>query len=376
MIGKYSLKNIDLVNFLFLTLTPIGAIIGTYFWVATDGFHYGQVILGIVFYFLTGMSITAGYHRLFAHKTYDAHPLIKLFYLLFGAAAFENSVLKWGSDHRLHHFKVDTEEDPYSIKEGFFHAHIGWVFLKKNNEVKERFAKDFRHDRLVMWQHKYYLPISVTVGMILPTILGGLLCGSYLGGFVVGSLARIVFTQHCTFFINSLCHCLGNTPYTDTNSAKDSWFMALLTFGEGYHNFHHYFQTDYRNGIRWFHFDPTKWLIKSLNFVGLTHKLKITPQDKILAAKMQMKAKELKSKAGDSADKFMLELEKLKAQALDTYRRYQELKAEYKNSKSKLTPMTLNEMKAKIAATRDEFEACIQQWEFMVKHYSFVQALI
>lgn len=376
MQGKYSLKNIDIVNLLFLTLTPVFAIIGTYLWVKIDGFHMGQVVLGIVFYFLTGMSITAGYHRLFAHKAYDAHPIIKLFYLLFGAAAFENSVLKWSSDHRLHHYKVDSEEDPYSINEGFFHAHIGWVFLKKNGEIKEKFAKDFRNDKLVMWQHKYYLLISVTVGMILPTLIGGFFLGSFLGGFAVGSLARIVFTQHCTFFINSLCHCLGSTPYTDSNSAKDSWIMALLTFGEGYHNFHHFFQTDYRNGIKWFHFDPTKWLIKSLNWIGLTHKLKSTPTDKILAAKMHMKSKEIKTKAGESAEKFMQELEKLKAQALETYQRLQDLKTEYKRSKKHLAPMTIQEMKERIAATRAEFDACLQQWEFMVKNYAFVQALI
>lgn len=267
--SKYSFKNIDIVNFLFLALTPIAAITSVYAWLKTEDFSWGLLGLGVFLYFLTGISITAGYHRLFAHRAYDANPVVKLFFLLFGAAAFQNSVLKWASDHRLHHNKVDTEEDPYCIKEGFFYAHMGWVFLKKNGDIKERYARDMMADKLIMWQHKYYLLLSVLVGIVLPALLGQVFFNSWLGGLAIGGFCRIVMVHHCTFFINSLCHCLGTTPYTDTNSAKDSWVMALFTFGEGYHNFHHYFQADYRNGIHWYHFDPTKWLIRSLESIGL-----------------------------------------------------------------------------------------------------------
>jgi len=361
MNSKYSLKNIDIVNLLFLALTPVAAIGFTYLWIARDGFDYRQIILGLFFYFLTGLSITAGYHRLFSHKAYDAHPFIKFLYLIFGAASFQNSILKWGSDHRRHHLKVDTEEDPYAINEGFFYAHVGWVFLKKNGVVNERYAKDYLNDPLIMWQHKYYLLISVLVGIALPTFIGGYFLGSYLGGLAIGAFARIVLTHHCTFFINSLCHYMGSTPYTDTNSAKDSWFMALLTFGEGYHNFHHYFQTDYRNGIRWFHFDPTKWLIRTLSFLGLTYKLKRTPQEKILAAQMQMKVKELQKKISPS-DTMLMEVEKLKAQVLETLNNLQALKAEYKATK-------VREIKAKIETTKEEFENCMEQWELLIRNY-------
>jgi stearoyl-CoA desaturase (delta-9 desaturase) len=351
-----------------LSLTPIAAIGFTYLWIAHDGFDYRQIVLGILFYLLTGLSITAGYHRLFSHKAYDAHPFIKFLYLIFGAASFQNSILKWGSDHRRHHLKVDSEQDPYSIKEGFFYAHMGWVFLKQNSVVHERFAKDYYNDPLIMWQHKYYLLISVFVGILLPTFIGGYFLGSYLGGLAIGAFARIVLTHHCTFFINSLCHYFGSTPYTDTNSAKDSWFMALLTFGEGYHNFHHYFQTDYRNGIRWFHFDPTKWLIKTLSVTGLTYKLKLTPQEKILAAQMQMKVKELQQKITPT-ETMMIEVEKLKAQVLETLNHLQALKAEYKTNK-------VREIKAKIETTKEEFENCMEQWEILIRSYQLSPALV
>lgn len=370
---KYSLKNIDLINMLFLSLTPIAAVVLTYFWIKIDGFHYSQILLGLGFYLLTGISITAGYHRLFAHRAYDAHPVLKFLFLIFGSASFENSALKWCSDHRLHHLKVDTSEDPYNINEGFFHAHMGWVFLKKNGTVHERFAKDFRQDKLISWQHKYNMLIAIVIGILLPTFIGGYFLGSYLGALAIGVFARIVLTHHCTFFINSLCHCLGTTPYTDTNSAKDSWFMALLTFGEGYHNFHHYFQTDYRNGIRWFHFDPTKWLIKTLSFAGVTRKLKLTPQEKILAARMQMKVKELKTRF-ELPEVVLVEVEKLRAQVLEAMSRIQELKIEYKKNKEEMCTLALQEVKTKIDAAKEEFENCMQQWEFLVRNYQMAQA--
>lgn len=351
---RYNVKDIDWVNFFFLFLSPLAAAFLIYFWIKLDGFDYGQILMGILFYFITGISITAGYHRLFSHKAYTAHPLVKLIFLIFGAATFQNSVLKWGSDHRLHHTKVDTEDDPYSIQEGFFYAHMGWVFLKKNGDIKEKYAKDFLSDKLVLWQHKYYLLISVLAGLVLPALLGQLFFNSWLGGLAVAGMARVVLVHHCTFFINSLCHYLGTTPYTDTNSAKDSWIMALFTFGEGYHNFHHFFQNDYRNGIRWFHFDPTKWLINVLQFLGLAFNLKSTSHDKILAAKMHMRVKTLKDKTLFD-DKFYQEVELLKNKVIESLRQFQDLKNQYRESK-------LIEIKNKMLEARSEFEKRLDTW--------------
>lgn len=363
-VNKYSFKNIDLVNLLFLTLTPIASVALIYLWIDTDGFHWGQIILGIVLYLLTGISITAGYHRLFAHKAYDANPIVKLVFLIFGAASFQNSVLKWGSDHRVHHTKVDTEADPYSIKEGFFYAHMGWVFLKKNSEIKEKYAKDFLNDKLVMWQHKYYLVIAVLTGIVLPAILGQVFFDSWLGGLAIGGFARIVLVHHCTFFINSLCHCVGSTPYTDTNSAKDSWIMALFTFGEGYHNFHHFFQADYRNGIKWYHFDPTKWLIRLLSYVGLASKLRRTSTEKILAARMQMKIKAVNAKIAAN-EKFKEEVEQLKIRVFEAWNNFQETKNQYKAAKCR-------ELKEKMRAAREEFNATLEAWNMYMNYLNVV----
>ena len=143
-----------------------------------------------------------------------------------------------------------------------------------------------------MWQHRNYLWLAVVMGFILPTVIGYFL-GSALGGFALSGVLRVVFVHHCTFFINSLCHIVGTRPYTDSNTARDSFVMALFSYGEGYHNYHHYFPTDYRNGIRWYQFDPTKWLIKCFSYMGLTRDLKMVPEKLIIQAKREMQNKAL-----------------------------------------------------------------------------------
>ncbi len=369
---KYTLKNLSWLNTLFLFLTPMAAIILTALWVYFDGFSWGPLILGIVFYILSGVSITAGYHRLFAHRSYSAHPLVKTFFLIFGAAAFQNSVLKWASDHRIHHNQVDTEEDPYNINEGFFYAHMGWILLKESNSFNDRYVKDLTKDKLIMFQHNHYFKIAGFFGIILPALLGHFLFDSFLGGLSVGALFKVVILHHSTFFINSLCHYIGNTPYTDSNSAKDSWFMALLTFGEGYHNFHHYFQTDYRNGIRWFQFDPTKWLIKFLSWFNLASKLKKTPDFKIYKARLQMKLLEAKDKLSID-EKHLKELEVFKERVIDSVKHLEDLKKQYSLAvKGKLvTGPHLIELKRKLDIAKVEFRYNIQAFNAMLKSRQF-----
>jgi len=167
--------------------------------------------------------------------------------------------------------------------------------FKLNPEPPMDNVNDLRKDRLVMWQHKYVHWIGLVVGLIIPTALGygwnawhGMdpWTGA-LGGFLIAGVARIVVAQHCTFFINSLCHTIGRQPYSSDHSARDSAIMALLTFGEGYHNYHHEFQHDYRNGVKPWQWDPTKWTIWTLSKLGLVEGLRRVPDSKILLAEMR-----------------------------------------------------------------------------------------
>lgn len=290
--AKLLLKRLDWINTAFLILTPLFAVVLSAVYFKNNGLQWTQIALALGFYFVTGMSITGGYHRLFSHKTYKANALVKFFYLCFGAAAFQNSALKWSADHRIHHKHVDHEEDPYNINKGFFWAHIGWIFFKEEERAMEAaFPKDLTTDKLVMWQHRHYMKIAVFMGLILPAIIGHFL-GSALGGFALAGVLRLVVVHHCTFLINSLCHVVGSRPYTDSNTARDSALMALFTYGEGYHNYHHYFPTDYRNGIRWYHFDPTKWMIRVMSWIGFASDLKKVPEKLIEKARAEMRSKQ------------------------------------------------------------------------------------
>ena len=240
----------------------------------------------------TGFSITLGYHRLFSHATFRARLPVCLFTLIFGAAAFENSVLMWASDHRRHHKHVDHDEDPYDISKGFFHAHIGWLLFKLRPQPPFDNVNDLNKDPLVMWQHRHIHLLAVLVSFVLPTLLGGLWngCVGALGGFLIGGVAKVVVLQHGTFLINSACHTVGLQPYSTRCSARDSFVMALFTLGEGYHNYHHEFPHDYRNGVKVWQWDPTKWLIWVLSKVGLTDNLRRTKRDAIRFAQTKIAA--------------------------------------------------------------------------------------
>ena len=240
-----------------------------------------SVALGVLWFVLCGLSITGGYHRLFAHRTYRASAPVRLFYLLFGAASIQNSALEWSADHRRHHTFTDKDGDPYSVLDGFWWAHVGWV-LHDGKKVDVP-VLDLEKDPLVRWQHRYYLPLAIFMAAVLPACLG-FLWGDPWGALLVAGFLRLVFQWHATFAINSFTHRFGSRPYDRESTARDSWWTALITFGEGYHNFHHVFQLDYRNGVRWWQFDPTKWFVWTLSKVGLTSDLRRTPPETIRAA--------------------------------------------------------------------------------------------
>jgi stearoyl-CoA desaturase (delta-9 desaturase) len=255
------------------------------------GIDWFQVTLFFLLLSATGFSITLGYHRLFSHLAFRARLPVKLFVLIFGPAAFENSVVMWASEHRRHHKHVDHEEDPYDITKGFFHAHIGWLLFKLLPQPPFDNVGDLKKDRLVMWQHRHVHAIAVLVGFALPTLLGAAWNGwvGALGAFLISGVAKVVVCQHCTFFINSACHTIGRQPYSTRCSARDSLLMALLTFGEGYHNYHHEFQHDYRNGVKSWQWDPTKWVIWALSRIGLTGSLRRAARETIQAAQAQVR---------------------------------------------------------------------------------------
>lgn len=279
-------------HIIFFSLTPIAAV-GGVVWLTVNGGIPGATwaLTGLMF-LLCGLGVTAGYHRLFTHKSYRATWPVRLFYLVFGGAAFEGSARWWACEHRYHHLFTDTAKDPYGINKGFWHAHIGWLFTADQEPPCYDNVKDLDRDPLIRFQARFYPILAVLVGFVLPTFVASL-WGDPWGGFFAAGLFRMVVNHHATFCINSVCHYVGRQTYSDRHSAKDSWVAAILTYGEGYHNYHHEFPADYRNGIRLFHWDPGKWFIRILEWTGFASDLGRTRRETILLAKLEMDQKRI-----------------------------------------------------------------------------------
>ena len=259
--------------------------------------HQKTVYLLFVTWVLGGLGITMGYHRLWSHRSYKAHPILRLVLSLMGVAAFQGSIKWWSLRHRLHHRYTDTEHDPYDATKGFWHSHLGWMFTKPEyTRLKWIDKSDLIADPIVRFQHKYYPELTILVGFVLPTALG-YIWGDALGGFLYGGYLSRILIWHCTWFINSLAHTWGEQEYSIENTSRGNLLLALLTFGEGHHNYHHEFPRDYRNGIRFSHYDPTKWAIVFCTYIGLSWNLIKVPQGVILKARIttaQDKIDELK----------------------------------------------------------------------------------
>ncbi|MDQ3281423.1 MAG: fatty acid desaturase [Acidobacteriota bacterium] len=284
------------MNIAFLTLTPIIGVVGTAAYTWYRGFHLWQLVLMVTMYLAVGMSICAGYHRFFSHKSYEAHPIVQAFFAFFGAMAAENSILEWSSQHRVHHKHADKDWDPYNIQRGFWWAHIFWIFYK--NEGMDRTyanAPDLKANPIVMWQHRWNKVVLIAGGFGIPTLIGAAF-GDPIGGLLWGGFTRLVVIHHTTFFVNSLAHYFGKPEFNSEASARDNWLVALVTLGEGYHSFHHRFPADFRNGIRWYQWDPAKWFIAALRGLGLADHLLTTPLPQIEQARMSAALRDVEPK--------------------------------------------------------------------------------
>ena len=265
---------------------PLVTIVAVPWYLATHGLGWQEVVASIVLYWATGLGITAGYHRLFSHRGYKASLPVRLAAALFGGMAAQNSVFKWAASHRYHHVEVDTIGDPYNSRRGFWFSHFLWVLRDGAHAGDEANIADLKKDPILRWQDEHYLLVMAGGNMAFLVLLGAL-TGQWAGMFIIAGLLRILAVQHSTFFINSWAHMWGTRPWSTANTARDNWFLSFLSFGEGYHNYHHAFMHDYRNGVRWYQWDPSKWLIWLCSKVGLASDLRRVPDDVLLRTRYQ-----------------------------------------------------------------------------------------
>ena len=272
-------------NILVLIFTHLLGLAGIAY-AAFVNFSWATLGLAVGWMVLCALSTTGGYHRLFAHRTYRAAKGLRLFYLLFGAASGQGSALRWSADHRVHHAHTDEDQDPHNIRKGFWWAHWGWLF-HTGTPLDTRLVPDLAADPLIRFQHRWYLPLAAFFGFVLPGLIA-LAWGDFIGGVLLAGFLRLALQYQSTFSINSVAHSVGRRPYSRDTSARDSFVAALLTLGEGYHNYHHRFPGDYRNGMKPAQFDPTKWWIWLLSRIGVTWDLKRAPKEKIQEARFHV----------------------------------------------------------------------------------------
>ncbi|KAK8145198.1 stearoyl-CoA 9-desaturase [Beauveria asiatica] len=286
-------QHINWLNVTFILFVPLIGLISAYLYPA----HLYTIIFAVVYYFNAGLGITAGYHRLWAHSCYKARLPLKIYLAACGLGAAQGSILWWSRGHRAHHRYTDTDKDPYSVQKGFWYSHIGWMVLKQNpKRIGRADVTDLDEDPVVVWQHRHYIPGVLVMALALPTVVCGLGWGDWRGGLVYAGVLRASFIQQATFCVNSLAHWLGEQPFDDRNSPRDHVLTALVTLGEGYHNFHHEFPSDYRNAVEWWQYDPTKWAIWTWKQLDLASDLKQFRRNEIEKGRVQQLQKTLDRK--------------------------------------------------------------------------------
>jgi stearoyl-CoA desaturase (delta-9 desaturase) len=373
---KYVRNNVHVGNTFSLGLILFGSVIGLPLFIWKYGVNIDHwevhIALALALFVYSGMGITFGYHRLISHLSFKTKWPVKFFSLIGGATAMQDSALVWSSDHRKHHKHVDNEDDPYNINKGFWHAHIGWILFKKKLNPNLDNVKDLKTDRVVMWQHRWWIEIGLLVGFALPACVGWLVEGTWHGivlGLLLGGMFRLTACHHCTFFINSLCHYLGTQPYSSANTARDSWIMALFTFGEGYHNYHHEFQHDYRNGVKWWQFDPTKWAAWTLSKFGLTSDLRRVPNEKIMLAEIGEKNRLLESRLSACSQPVCEKAQALFAEAEQKLSAAAAAWERAKNEYSKAAQKKLELTKEQLAELRVQFETAVAELREAMKQW-------
>lgn len=255
-------------------------------------------------WYLTGMGITIGYHRMLTHRSFEAVPSVRWFWTAMGALAVEGSPIDWCMVHRKHHQFSDHHGDPHSphlhgegywnaIK-GFWHSHTGWMFNSNWSKTeRQKYVPDLIADPLLASIDKrYYLWVAVT--LLIPTIIGGIaaLFGPVVSftsiaqgaslGLVWGGLARVCLSHHMTWSINSVCHVFGSRDYKSSDDSRNNFFFGIFSHGEGWHNNHHAFPTSARHGLKWWQFDLSWVIIRGLEKVGLVWNVKL-PTEKQMA---------------------------------------------------------------------------------------------
>jgi stearoyl-CoA desaturase (delta-9 desaturase) len=231
--------------------------------------HWPDLALLLTMYALVAFGVTVGYHRMLTHRSFRPHPVVKCLLLILGSMSVEGPALQWAATHIKHHALSDREGDPHSPVDGFFHAHIGWMFVEDLGDPN-RYCPHLKKDKLIVFLSRTFL-LWVVLGLVIPFALGG------WTGLLWGGLVRIFLTHHVTWSVNSVCHTFGKRAFETTDRSRNEWVVGLLGFGEGWHNNHHAFPRSAFHGLHWWQVDVSGYLIWSLERLGLAKEVYRVP---------------------------------------------------------------------------------------------------
>jgi stearoyl-CoA desaturase (Delta-9 desaturase) len=277
----------QIVTLIAVVVPPVGLVsaMGLLWGVA---FHWVDLILLVSLYVICAFGTTIGFHRYFTHKGFQARTPIKATLAILGCMTMQGPLTQWVTDHRKHHALSDQEGDPHSphvghgdgvlgAVRGFVHAHVGWLFTLKGLERGREYGRDLYEDALIRWIDRLYLVwVAVTLGI--PFGIGYAVGGTWSAGveaMVWGGLLRIFLYQHATFSVNSICHMFGRQAYRSRDEARNNWLVALLVFGEGWHNNHHAFPASARHGLHRFQVDLSWLVIRGMEKLKLVWDVKV-----------------------------------------------------------------------------------------------------
>ena len=265
-----------------ITVLPI-LLLGVAGWqVWNEALHWRDLVIFGVLYSATALGVTVGFHRLLTHRAFSVGPRTRAVLAILGSAAIEGPVTSWVADHRKHHACSDREGDPHSPHvghgsglrgafKGFFHAHVGWLFIHTERGSKQRFAPDLLKDPVISFVNRTFFVWAIA-GLALPFLLGWVWGGTIeaaLSALLWGGVVRMFLLHHVTYSVNSLCHMFGGRPFDTKDESRNFAPVAMLSFGEGWHNNHHAFPTSAQHGLRWWQFDPSAAVITGLEKLGL-----------------------------------------------------------------------------------------------------------
>ncbi len=283
------------VTLIFVLVPPL--VLAFVMWQAWGGwFNMTDLVLLLSMYLLTGMGITIGYHRLLAHKSFEASPVIAWTFGILGSMAAQGPAIWWVSTHRRHHQHSDEHNDPHSPHagrekgvvgwmRGAAHAHAGWLLTRSHDTDPERYCPDLEANRRTRIISRLF-PLWVLLGFLIPAVIGGLVAQSwwgFLSGFLWGGVVRMCVVHHITWSVNSVCHLWGSRTFKSGDESRNNIAMGVLAFGEGWHNNHHAFPTSARHGLRWWQFDSSWIVIRTLSLFGLVRKIRVPSPDRMAA---------------------------------------------------------------------------------------------